>query len=252
MINIDRLVEEIEGLVIPIQEKAKRRGMKMLVIGKTNVGKTRFSLTAEDPILFIDTEFAVSTYKDLVKDKQVDVIDLLFIDEETKEVDSVKTIEVLDKIAGKLLTDWKNKYKTVVIDSGTTLWKVYQDWLRYEVVREGGRLNKKGVPVDRRDWGKANSKYEGLLSLLIASDMNVILTIQEQPEYDGLGNMIGYKPVMQKRTQYFFDIHLRLDKDLLKNPPEFYGEVVNFRFNPAFEGKKMLNPTFDKIKKLIE
>jgi len=132
---------DFNNLIQPIQQKMERRGLKVLVIGKSKTGKTRFSIEAPEPILFIDTEFSVGGYKSLIGDKKIDVIDLMYVDE-NYEMDSIKMVRILEIIAGKLHREWKGKYKTVVIDSGTTLWKIYQDWLRYEIVKEGGRLNK--------------------------------------------------------------------------------------------------------------
>ncbi len=247
------LLEDIK--VVRLEQLVQRRGLKILVYGRPAVGKTRFCLTAPSPIFFIDTEFAVGAFSgsDIVKGKQIDVVNIFAINPNKWEMDSVRMVYDIEKILAKLhLSKNSNQYSTVCLDSATSLWKYLQDWLRYEVVRLGGKINIKGVPADRRDWAKANSKYYAIMQTLIAGNWNVVATVQSQLTYDSNGNPIGYKPSMQKDTEFYFDIVMALDKkEGSDGKMRYYGKIVKCRFPVGIEGMIIENPDFDKIYNLV-
>jgi hypothetical protein len=96
------------------------------------------------------------------------------------------------------------------------------------------------------------------MQTLITGNWNVVMTVQAQPEYDNQGNMKGYKPSMQKNTEFYADITIVLDKrtDGTGNTT-YFGKITNCRYpiptgRPSLEGRIIENPTFEKIKKLVE
>ena len=257
----ERSVEEFEKKIeetsefIPIERVLKILPMRILVTGKPKVGKSHFSLTAEAPILLIDTEFSFPALAPKFAHKKILWAKLIDVNEKTNELDSVLMLEKLDRWLTKIEKMVREgKIKTVVFDSVTSLWKYCQDWLRYEVVRVGGKLNMKGVPADRRDWWRANSKYEGILNRLNALGVNVIYTAQAMPEYDERGNLTGkYKPSYQKSTPFLVDMEINLYTRFDNaGKLHYYGVIESCRYPvEGIVGMEIENPTFDKIKKLI-
>jgi len=243
-----------------LSQMAKRRGMRILVIGKPKVGKTRFGsetskVESDKKVLYIDTEDALSVFEgaDFLDPTKIDVVNLY--DSRLNEMDSIKMISKLQGVLEKLTHDinFSNQYHTVVLDSESSIWEYLQDYMKYEITRIGLKLNIKGVPSDRRDWRIANSKHWGIMQTLTSGNRNVIITVQAQPEYDQQGNMRGYKPSMQKKTEFFADITIVLDKrtDAMGNNI-YFGKVTNCRYPlPGIEGKIIENPSFQKIKELV-
>jgi hypothetical protein len=237
---------------IPLEKIQQRKGIKILLYGANGVGKTRFCLGSEEPICIIDTEHGVAPLASLAKGKTVSVVPIAKINAKTFELDSVASLSLLERAIFEATAS--KKFRTVCVDSVTSVWSWLQDWLRYEVVRGGGKINIKGVPSDRRDWAKANSKYLAFMMNLMSADANVILTAQSHPVYDQQGQLTGEtKPSYQKNTPFLVDMALELFKTFDGTKMKFYARVDKCRFSHLdIVGKTIEEPTFDKIKALIE
>jgi hypothetical protein len=253
-IEIKKIEESVkEFKAVDLAELHKERGLKILIYGLPGTGKTHFCLTAPDPIVFIDTEFSVDQFYPLVKNKKVYCYQIFEYDKNTFEMDSITMLKKVEKSIYEITNIIKPK--TIVIDSGTSIWQYLQDWLRYEIVKIGDKLNKKGVPADRRDWWRANSKYYGILMSLLASPANLIITAQSKPDYDQLGNPIGATPSMQKYTPYWVGVILETESEILPTGEvKFYATIRKCR-TPTTEplvGVKIENPSFEKLVNLIK
>ena len=106
----------------------KKSGIKVLVWGPPETGKTHFALTAPEPIHVIDTEFG--TYpllcKEPFKNKDIRVFEAAQLNVESAEIDPVKSIEAVEE-AISFLKDINEG--TVVIDSVTDIWQWLGAWL---------------------------------------------------------------------------------------------------------------------------
>jgi len=118
-----------------------KTGLKVLIFGEPEVGKTHFALTFPEPIFVIDTEFGVAPLlsKEPFKNKDIRVFEACQLDVDTVEVDPIKSIEAVEQAITALQRVDKG---TIVIDSATDIWQWLVAWL--EVV--ASRRTSSGQP----------------------------------------------------------------------------------------------------------
>ena len=71
----DKTASKVDALFTPITEANKRRGLKILVWGEQEVGKTYFGLSFPEPIYVISTEFGVSQLAHHFPDKDIRIME---------------------------------------------------------------------------------------------------------------------------------------------------------------------------------
>ena len=244
-----------------VDELPKRRGLKVLVYGKTGTGKTRFCMLSENPIYMIDTENRASVLAELCKGKKVTVFDCFRWNKENYEIDSVETLKEIEKAV--YFIGQQKDVKTICIDSISTVWyPLMADWLRQLVLRTRGTTTKKGKPTlqgaletpsVRMDWARATSKHMGMLMGLNSMNANVILTAKSHPVYDNSGNLTGtYEPKIQKDVMFLVDIAIELFTRLEGTETKYFGRVTKCAFpTKGVVGTVIENPDFSKVKDLI-
>lgn len=233
---------------------SKRKGLKILITGGSAVGKTRFCLSAPAPSLIIDTEMGVNALKSLAKDKDIKVHEVYCDNPNTFNFDAIKSLDELEKCIFYARNEGK-ELQTLCIDSMTSVWQWIQEWLRFEVERVGGKINKKGVPSDRRDWAKANTRHTSIVMALMNTEKHLILTAQAHSLYDAQGNMTGEtKPSVQKNVPFLVDVVIELKKKRESGRNVYYGVVEKCRFptNPNLEGTIIEDINFDKVYELLK
>ena len=247
---------------IPLKELHKKKGLKILLYGDTATGKTRFSLSAPGPILFLDTEMGVAPLAPLVKDKEVNVLEIFKLNPETYQLDSIKSLEEVDKAIFYLRNN-SGSYGTVIMDSVTSIWQYLQDWLRFEVVEKRGETFKSGnptlqgvtqVPTDRRDWAAATTRHTNFIYNLMQLDQNFIAVAQSHPVYDDKGNAtLNTKPSYQKNMPFLIDIVIKMEKRLnpITKTYKYFGTIEKCRIPVGLEGTVVDDVTFDKVKNLL-
>lgn len=254
----EKSIQKINNFSFSLLKQDERKLLKLLITGRAKTGKTRLCLTAEEPILFLDTEFGAGLLAEQFKDKKIYYQDITKINEEG-QIDSIKSLDFLEEclMHARLL-----KPKTIIIDSMTSIWQWLQDWLRYEVVDKKGESYKSGVstlnkftevPTDRRDWGKANHRHHSLIMNLLSLNCNIILTAQNHPTYDAQGNQLSIdKPAIQKNTPFLIDEVLELKREYKNGKVIFKAIIQDSRHNgKELIGKEIEEPSFDKIKEII-
>ena len=244
-----------ENIDFPLLTVNKEKYLRVLIVGRAKTGKTRFCLSAEEPILFLDTEFGAQLLADEFKDKKVYYKSVTIINEEG-QIDTIKSLDFLEYC---LKQSRKLGVKTIIIDSATSIWQRMQDWLRYEIVEKKGETYKSGtstlnkfteVPTDRRDWGKANQRYNSLIMNMLSFNCNVLLTAQNHPTYDQQGNQLPIdKPTVQKNTPFLMDVVLEMKRETAGiGNVRFESVIVDSRYKgKEMIGKKILDPTFNKV-----
>ena len=125
----------------------KQQGLKVLVWGDSEVGKTHFCMTMPDPVYIvpnvlhqkpailwcvIDTEFGTVPLLHKFPGKQIFVYEAAVLDETTMEPDALKS---LDKIEEALGTLQAVEVGTICIDSGTDVWQWMGAWLEQTAKR---------------------------------------------------------------------------------------------------------------------
>ncbi len=260
--ELDVRVEDIN--IIPLKKISKKRGLKVSVWGQQGSGKTHFGLTFPKPVFVIDTEMGTRPFAS--RKEFADGTYLFEVYVEKRKL-SVKT---LDPIASLLRTNYvisilkkladRDMVGTIVIDSVTDYWYFCREYMNWEIVRLGGRLNKKRVPVDRRDWDIANTVYRQSILQLLTTNANVVLIARTGEEFVGTQPTGEYYPKWQKDTPFLVDIEIQaniqrvLKKEVATNPQEnrFFGVILKCRHSPDLVGRIFEPLEFNSLKSLLD
>jgi hypothetical protein len=111
--------KKTEDIWLTPDKLQKKTGLKVLVWGEPETGKTHFALTFPPPIYVIDTEFGTAPLLPKFKGKEVYVFPACQLDADVK-VDPVQSIEAVEEAISKLGRLDKG---TIVLDSATDLWQ---------------------------------------------------------------------------------------------------------------------------------
>ncbi|MDO8622634.1 MAG: AAA family ATPase [archaeon] len=238
--------EDVSSLFVPLQEVAQKRGLKVGVYGKAGSGKTRFALTFPEPIYVLDTEKGSDFFGKLFPNKKIHIADVYQKGKEG-EKDEVACFEKFQKTINWITEN--EKEGTVVIDSGSDLWKFAQTYGKVKIFN----LTPEARLRLRFDWGKITNLYEQLLSSLIHSSLNVVITGKVSNKFDSTGQETGEtQSRWQKDTEYALDIVMEMQKHDLKDKNVFYATVEKCRANGNLTGKKIDDINYEKLKGLLE
>jgi len=236
--------------------------LKMFVYGPAGVGKTTACLQFPDSYI-IDTEKGTSLYSDTVNKAHSVVLQTLNPD------------EIKDELKA-LLTE-KHSYKTLIIDPVTQVYNSVQEkWTRvfekYSKTEKDGEIQDFGM----RYWGKVKGDFKSLQRLMIALDMNIIVTAHQKDVYGGGFNKVGVTFDSMRGDDYLFDLVFQVERkngsliaktikersEVGKNkfPSEFEWSYANFL---KFYGKEIIEKEavpvvmasveqIERIKKLVE
>ena len=236
-----------DGLKIGVYSRSK--------MGKTHLGTSAAEFSTRGPVYIIDTENNVKKETKrlpLEMQQRIFVSEVLKLDDDDSDkVDLVKSMELLFE-ATDVLTDviqHSNKDETgmsrgtVVIDSGTDVWKWLGIWLD-EVADT--KSNRDGS-MPRYEWGKANKRYTEFMYMLLNSNWNVIMTFRSEGAVSDKGEDLGFnKARWQKDTDFWLDLIGEMSHD----GKEFYMTFKGDRFGMLKGGVQ--NPTFERIIDEIE
>jgi GTPase SAR1 family protein len=242
-------------------EKVEKR-LKMLVYGPAGVGKTTAAIQFPQAYI-IDTEKGTSLYSDSINKAKSVVLQTLNPDEIKEELHS-------------LLTE-KHNYKTLIIDPITQVYNATQEkWNR--VFEKYAKSEKEEEVQDfgMRYWGKVKGDFKSLQRLMLALDMNVIVTSHQKDVYGTGFNKIGVTFDSMRGDDYLFDLVFQVERkngNLIaktikerseigkqKFPAEFTWSYDNFKkFYGAQIIEKESTPVamatkeqVERVKKLIE
>lgn len=121
---------------------------------------------------------------------------------------------------------------TIVLDSGTDIWDWLGIWKDEKNFSEPGRLQ----------WGHANKRYNQFIMMMLHSRWNVVATFKAEAAVSDKGGDLGFdKPKWQKKTGYWFDVIIELQRTA-------NGRVAVFR-GDRFGGNlaTIENPTYQSI-----
>ena len=166
--------------------EAVTKRLKLFMFGPAGVGKTTAAIQFPNSYI-IDCEKGAENYDKLVSASGSVVFQTTDINEVIQEVKS-------------LLTE-KHEFRTLVIDPITT---VYNDLLEKCELRVGTDFG--------RHFGEANKTMKRLANLIMALDMNVVVTAHAKAEYGQNFSKIGYTFDGWKQLDYWFDLVIELSK----------------------------------------
>ena len=242
--------------------EVKEKRLKMFIYGPAGVGKTTGVIQFPNSYV-IDAEKGTDFYADTLNKVKSVVLQTLNPDEIKDELHA-------------LLTE-KHHFKTLIIDPITQVYNATQEkWTR--VFEKYSKSEKEGEIQDfgMRYWGKVKGDFKGLQRMLLALDMNVIVTSHQKDVYGGGFTKTGVTFDSMRGDDYLFDLVFQVERkgvDLIartikeraeigknKFPAEFIWSYENFKkfYGAAIIEKESApvamatNEQVERIKKLIE
>lgn len=190
----------------------------MFMFGPAGVGKTTAAIQFPNSYI-IDGERGCENYDKLVTASGSVVFQTTDIDEVVTEVKS-------------LLTE-KHDFRTLVIDPVTTLYNDLLDKCATKVGEEFGR-----------HYGAANKTMKRMANLIMALDMNVIITAHAKAEYGANLSKLGYTFDGWRQLDYWFDLVVELGKKGKKR----MAKVVKTRIE-TFPDEDIFEWSYEAIRK---
>ncbi len=167
--------------------EAVTKRLKLFMFGPAGVGKTTAAIQFPNSYV-IDCERGAENYDKLITASNSVVFQTVDIHEVIAEVKS-------------LLTE-KHDFRTLVIDPITTIYNDLLEKCEQQVGAEFGR-----------HYGAANKSMKRLANLLMALDMNVVITAHAKKEYGQNLAVIGQTFDGWKQLDYWFDLVIELSKE---------------------------------------
>lgn len=181
------------------QPQAVTKRLKLFMFGPAGVGKTTAAIQFPNSYV-IDCERGTENYDKLITASGSVVF---------------QTTDLQDVIAEvKALLTERHDYRTLVIDPITT---VYNDLLEKCELQVGADFG--------RHYGAANKQMKRLANLIMALDMNVVITAHAKTEYGQNFSKLGYTFDGWRQLDYWFDLVIELQKKGKKR----FGKVTKTR-----------------------
>ena len=197
--------------------EAVNKRLKLFMYGPAGVGKTTAAIQFPNSYI-IDCERGSENYDKLIKDSGSAVF---------------QTTDIHDVIAEvKALLTEKHEFRTLVIDPITP---AYNDLLEK-------CENKVGADFGRH-YGAANKEMKRLANLILALDMNVVITAHAKTEYGQNLSKLGYTFDGWRQLDYWFDLVVELRKRGKKR----FAKVVKTRME-SFPDEDVFEWSYDSIR----
>ena len=197
--------------------EAVEKRLKLFMYGPAGVGKTTAAIQFPNSYI-IDCERGCENYDKLVKASNSAVFQTTDIHEVMAEVKA-------------LLTE-KHDFRTLVIDPITP---VYNDLLEKCELQVGSEFG--------RHFGAANKQMKRLANLIMALDMNVVITAHAKTEYGQNFSKLGYTFDGWRQLDYWFDLVVELGKKGKKR----MARVVKTRIE-SFPDEEVFEWSYDAVR----
>jgi hypothetical protein len=218
--------EHMVGGAIPPKEppmlrarkpEAVNKRLKLFMYGPAGVGKTTAAIQFPNSYI-IDCERGTENYDKLITASGSAVFQTVDIHDVVQEVKS-------------LLTE-RHDFRTLVIDPITPL---YNDLLEKCEQKVGADFG--------RHYGAANKEMKRLANLIMAMDMNVVITAHAKTEYGQNFSKLGYTFDGWRQLDYWFDLVVELGKKGKKR----LAKVVKTRIE-SFPDEDVFEWSYDAIR----
>jgi hypothetical protein len=197
--------------------EAVTKRLKLFMFGPAGVGKTTAAIQFPNSYI-IDCERGTENYDKLITASGSVVYQTVDIHEVMAEVKSLLTV--------------KHDYRTLVIDPITP---IYNDLLEKCEAQVGADFG--------RHYGAANKMMKRLANLIMALDMNVVITAHAKTEYGQNFSKLGYTFDGWRQLDYWFDLVIELGKKGKKR----MAKVVKTRIE-QFPDEDVFEWSYDAIK----
>lgn len=178
--------------------ESKEKRLKLFLYGDAGVGKTLASLSFPNSYI-LDCEKGTENYAEVINKSNSVVLQTFLPDEVKTEI-------------RELLTT-KHSYRTLIIDPITQIYNAVQDkWTRtFEKYAKPGKDADVG-DFGMRFWAKVKSEFKSIQRMLLALDMNVIVTAHQKDVYGQGFQKIGTTYDSMRGDAYFFDLIFQIVK----------------------------------------
>lgn len=203
--------------------EVKEKRLKMLVYGPAGVGKTTAAIQFPSAYI-IDTEKGTDFYATTINKAKSAVLQTLNVDEVKEELKELATV--------------KHSFKTLIIDPITQIYNNTQEkWTR--VFEKYAKSDKEADVQDfgMRYWGKVKGDFKGLQRLMLALDMNVIVTSHQKDVYGTGFSKIGTTFDSMRGDDYLFDLVFQVERkngDLMAKTIKERAELGKNKFPAEF------------------
>jgi hypothetical protein len=197
--------------------EAVNKRLKLFMFGPAGVGKTTAAIQFPHSYI-IDCERGTENYDKLIGESGSVVFQTTDINDVIQEVKSLLTV--------------KHDFRTLVIDPITP---VYNDLLEKCENLVGSDFG--------RHYGAANKQMKRLANLIMALDMNVVITAHAKTEYGANLSKLGYTFDGWRQLDYWFDLVVELGKKGKKR----FARVSKTRVE-AFPDEDVFEWSYDAIK----
>src|SRR5688572_14866649 len=198
--------------------EAVTKRLKLFMFGPAGVGKTTAAIQFPNSYV-IDAERGTENYDKLIGASGSVVFQTTDIHDVIAEVKS-------------LLTE-KHDFRTLVIDPITTLYNDLLEKCEQKVGTDFGR-----------HYGEANKTMKRLANLIMALDMNVVVTAHAKTEYGQNLRKLGYTFDGWRQLDYWFDLVVELGKKGKRR----FAKVIKTRVE-SFPDEDAFEWNYDAIKK---
>ena len=198
--------------------EAVTKRLKLFMFGPAGVGKTTAAIQFPNSYI-IDCERGAENYDKIISASGSVVF---------------QTTDIQDVIAEvKSLLAEKHEFRTLVIDPITTVYNDLLDKCETQVGADFGR-----------HYGAANKQTKRLANLIMALDMNVVITAHAKAEYGQNFAKIGYTFDGWRQLDYWFDLVVELSKKGRKR----MAKVVKTRID-RFPDDEVFEWSYDAIRR---
>jgi KaiC/GvpD/RAD55 family RecA-like ATPase len=202
--------------------EAVNKRLKLFMYGPAGVGKTTAAIQFPNSYI-IDCERGTENYDKLVTASGSAVFQTTDMLEVIAEVKSLLTV--------------KHDYRTLVIDPITT---VYNDLLEKCETKVGSDFG--------RHYAEANKLMKRLANLIMALDMNVVVTAHAKKEYGDNLRVLGQTFDGWRQLDYWFDLVVELGKKGKGKEARRVAKVAKTRIE-TFPDEDVFEWSYDAIKK---
>ena len=200
------------------QPQAVNKRLKLFMFGPAGVGKTTAAIQFPNSYV-IDCEKGTENYDRLISQSGSAVFQTTDVHDVAQEVKA-------------LLTE-RHDFRTLVIDPITTIYNDLLEKCEHKVGTDFGR-----------HYGEANKTMKRLANLIMALDMNVVITAHAKKEYGDNLRVLGQTFDGWRQLDYWFDLVIELGKKGKKR----FARTVKTRLE-QFPDEDVFEWSYDAIKK---
>jgi len=231
----------------PLKSIPLTRGLKVLLWGAEETGKTYFCCSAPDPVYIIDTEFgAAKVARVHFPDKEIYIHEVRV--QEALDPSKIDYIATFKEIARAVQALAEVEEGTICIDNISDVYTWLNAWVEETAVQR----TTIGRP-QRLEWARRNILYRNLVFRLLCKPVHVVLTAQPQRVYGPRGEETAqFMPRWLQPQPHWSDIVIHLEKQTAPGRlPRYVGTITKCRFMRTFN-KQIQDITFDKLVKCLE